>query len=311
MKIQISKKFKQKFALTLAIFMLIALLPCMALAADVESGYTRIVLVSGTEIEEGSEHYKEDTVVYDPPIPVISGVIEFNYKIEATDYDYDGACEVFILPAGFSYSSYDKNDYIGDFLFANAPIHFQWIGNGNGNPREFFMAYHGSTYGESEQVAEEMEEGKIYDVTVQIKPDAKKYSVTVKLNGAVHGSLTDLDFVDDVSQNNFSNGIGSVVVMNAWESGMNAYVDIPSANFAAGNSDEPAPVAEEPAAAVDDTAMGGGEEADAEIAPVVIAATPPPANSPQTGDAGIIMILAIFVLASFITIKFISKRTAR
>ena len=264
---------------------MICVLTAPAMVLAVEDGYTRIEIKSGTQIEPDSEHYKEETVVYDPPIQPESGTIEYNFQIEGTDYDYDGACEIFIMPVGFSYSAYD---YIGEFLFANAAIHFQWIGNGNGEPHERFMAYHGIAYGESESVAEEVEAGKIYNVTVQIKPDAKTYSVTVKQqNGVECGSLINLNFVDGVTQNDFSSGIGSVVVLNAWESGMNAYVDVPSANIAA------VAVAVEEVAAPAEVV----EPVAVEAAPAPVAPAPVSTPAPATGNAAII-IFAIALIGS-------------
>ena len=270
---------KKMFTALLCVVM-ICVLTIPAITASAADGYTRIVLKSGTQVEPDSEHYKEETVMYNPPIQPESGIIEYNFQIEGTDYDYDGACEIFIMPVGFTYSAYD---YIGEFLFANAAIHFQWIGNGNGEPRERFMAYHGIAYGESESVAEEVEAGKIYDITVQIKPATKTYSVTIKQNGVNYASLENLEFVDGVTQNDFSGGIGSVVVLNAWESGMNAYVDVPSANVAA------VAVAVEEIAAPEEVI----EPAAVEAAPAPVASAPAPA----TGNAAII-ILAIALIGT-------------
>ena len=274
---------------------ILALIIMMSLSQNIlaaESGYTRIELVSGTEIAPESEQYKEETVIYDPPIQAESGIIEYNFRIEATDYDYDGACEIYILPAGFSYSSYDSSGYIGDFLFANAPIHFQWVGNGNGDPNEIFTAYHGIEYGQRERVAEGIEVGKVYDISVQIRPASKTYSVIVKLNGAEYASFPGLYFVDETVQTDFSGGIGSVVVMNGWETGMNAYVDVPANIVAAEPEPEPAPELIENA--------GGGDPAELP-APVPAAEAPATlAPAPRTADPISLIILGSVIPAAII-----------
>jgi len=60
---------------------------------------------------------------------------------------------------------------------------------------------------------------------------------------------------------------------------------------------------EEAAPVVNDAASGGGEAADAEIVPVIVAATPAPVSSPITSDSMMIVVLTMALLGAFVITK--------
>ena len=76
----------------------------------------------------------------------------------------------------------------------------------------------------------------------------------------------------------------------------------------------PPPVEEAAPAVVEDTAQGGGEAADAEIAPVIEAAAPAPApapvSSPTTGNAGMIALALVMMIAA-LGVVVIRKKTVK